>query len=312
MRPVPPATRLLPLLALLLVAAHAWAARAVRVYEVDLAERSGSALQQAMREALVRATGRREAAEDPALARIVAEAAGYVKGYATGPRGESQVIFDGAAVEQAVTAAGRAVWDSARPFTLIALDPPRARAAADAARVELERTATERGLPVSLIPLPLEDSAARPLEAQALLQSAQRYGGDELLVGRGEGETLQWTLYDARGASAPWSGPLSAGIEHTVDLLVPAQASSAQAPEADARIDVEGVRTLSDYANVTRLLQATPGVKRVGLVAAQGTTASFDVTVRGGPAALEQALAGHAHLSAGSSPGGAVLYHYQP
>src|SRR5579871_5207513 len=95
MRPVPPATRLLTLIALLLLAAHAWAARAVRVYEVDLTERSGTALQQAMREARVRATGRREAAEDPALARIVAEAAGYVKGYTTGPRGESQVIFDG-------------------------------------------------------------------------------------------------------------------------------------------------------------------------------------------------------------------------
>ena len=37
----------------------AWAGRPVRVYEVDLAERSGTALQEAMRQALVRATGRR-------------------------------------------------------------------------------------------------------------------------------------------------------------------------------------------------------------------------------------------------------------
>ena len=312
MRPVPPAIRLVLSCALLLLAAHAWAARTVHVYEVDLAERSGTALQAAMREALVRATGRREAADDPALARIVADAANYVKGYTTGPRGESQVMFDGAAVEQAVAAAGRSVWDPARPFTLIALDPPRARAAADAARTELERAAAERGLPVSLIPLPLSDASGKALEAEALLQSAQHYGGDELLVGRGEGEALQWTLYDARGASAAWSGPLAAGIDHTVDLLVPAQASSAQAAEADARIDIDGVRTLTDYAGVTRLLQGTPGVKHVNLVAAQGATASFDVTVRGGAAGLEQALSGQSHLTASGAPGGAVLYHYQP
>ena len=297
---------------LLVVAGAAWAARTVRVYEVDVAERSGAALQAAMREALVRATGRREAAEDPALARIIADAPNYVQGYTTGPRGESQVIFDARAVEQAVSATGRTLWDSARPFTLIALDPPRSRAAADAARTELERAAQERGLPVSLIPLALADANGRPLEADALLQSAQRFGGDELLVGRGEGETLQWTLYDGRGTSGPWGGPLAAGIDHTVDLLVPAQASTAQAAETDTRIDVDGVRSLVDYAGVTRVLQSTPGVKRVSLVAAQAATASFDVTVRGGAEGLQQALAGQAHLTGSNTPGGAILYHYQP
>src|SRR5262249_39602615 len=47
----------------------AWAGRPVRVYEVDLkGGQSPAALQDAMREALVRATGRRESATDPALA----------------------------------------------------------------------------------------------------------------------------------------------------------------------------------------------------------------------------------------------------
>ena len=68
----------------------------MRVYEVDVAERSGTALQDAMRQALVRATGHREAADDPALAALVAEAPQYVKNYTTGPRGEPQVVFDGA------------------------------------------------------------------------------------------------------------------------------------------------------------------------------------------------------------------------
>ena len=45
-----------------------WAGRPVRVYEVDVEGQSTPAVQDAMRQALVRATGRRESADDPALA----------------------------------------------------------------------------------------------------------------------------------------------------------------------------------------------------------------------------------------------------
>ena len=293
----------------------AWAGRPVRVYEVDLAERSGTALQEAMRQALVRATGRREAADDPALAAIVADAARYVSGYTTGARGQSQVVFDGPAVQQAVSAAGRSTWDGDRPFTLVVLDPPRNRAQADAARAELERAAAARGLPISLIPMAVNDGTGKALSAEALLEAAQRFGGDEILVGRGDGAgadgALQWTLY-ARGASESWSGPLAAGIDHTVDHLVPQQAGTAVQAESEARVEVDAVRTLTDYATVTRLLQATPGVRRANLTAAAPESLVFAVTVRGGAAGLEQALAGEKHLSHSGSTAARVLLHYQP
>jgi len=288
-------------------------ARPVRVYEVDIAERSGAALQEAMRQALVRATGRREAADDPALGAIVTNASRYVQSYTTGPRGESQVVFDAAAVQQAISAAGRSVWDADRPFTLIVLDPPRNRAQAEAARAELERAAAARGLPVSLIPMALADSAGKPLAPEALLESAQRYGADALLVGRGEGAAdapLQWTLY-ARAASESWSGPLAAGIDHTVDQLVP-PAGASQLAESDARVEIDNVRSLTDYAMVTRLLQATPGVRRASLVGADPARVQFLVTVRGGAAGLEQALTGQTHLTHSGSADGRTLLHYQP
>src|SRR4030081_2630038 len=156
-----------------------WAAgRPVRVYEVDVEGQSGAAVQDAMRQGLVRATGRRESADDPALASVLADATKYVKGYAVGPRGQAQVVFDAAAVEQAISAAGRSSWDRERPFTLVVLRPPRNRAAEDAARAELERVAAERGLPISLLPLTVVDGDGNLLTAAALLQSAQRYGGD--------------------------------------------------------------------------------------------------------------------------------------
>src|SRR5581483_10467666 len=111
----------------------AWAARAVHVYEVDVSGQSTTALQEAMRQALVRATGRRESANDPALASLVEDAPKYVKSYSPGPRGQTQVIFDRTSVERAIVSAGRSVCDPERPFTLVVLYPPPSRGEADAA-----------------------------------------------------------------------------------------------------------------------------------------------------------------------------------
>src|SRR5215468_2814205 len=249
---------LLALACLLCCALPCEAGRPVRVYEVDIEGQTPAALQDAMRQALVRATGRRESAEDPALASLIGDAQRYVKTYSTGARGEPQVVFDGAAVERAIGAAGRSVWEHERPFTLVVLDPPRTRAAEDAARVELERVAAERGLPISLLPLPLVDSAGNALGPEAMLQAAQRYGGDQILVGRGDdtgpSAPLQWSLY-TRAVSSTWTGPLAAGIDHTVDLLVPQQGTSLAEADAQVRVQIDGVNSLAAYAAVERLLQ---------------------------------------------------------
>jgi hypothetical protein len=292
-----------------------WALRPVRVYEVDIEGQSAAAVQGAMRQALVRATGRRESADDPALAAVVADAPKYVKNYTSGLRGQSQVVFDAAAVEQAIGAAGRSPWDRERPFTLVVLDPPRSRAAEDSARAELERVAAERGLPISLIPLSITDSEGKPLAPEAMLQAAQRYGGDELLVGRGDGGTpdsaLQWTLY-ARAASESWTGSLAAGIDHTVDLLVPQQGTSLAQTDAETSVQIEGVTSLTDYAAVERLLQSLPGVRRANIAAAEGAGATFLVTVRGGAAGLDQALAASTRLVRTGNSGTRTVYRYQP
>src|SRR6266581_7813160 len=80
------------------ISCSAWAGRPVRVYAVDLkGGQSPASLQDAMREALVRATGRRESATDPALANLISEAQNYVKSYSSATRGRPQVIFDGVA-----------------------------------------------------------------------------------------------------------------------------------------------------------------------------------------------------------------------
>jgi hypothetical protein len=299
----------------LLCALPCKAGRPVRVYEVDVERQSPAALQEAMRQALVRTTGRRESADDPALASLVSDAARYVKTYTTGPRGEPQVVFDGAAIERSIAAAGRSVWERERPFTLVVLDPPRARPGGEATRAELERVAAERGLPISLIPLPLKDAAGNALDGAALLEAAQRFGGDQILVGRGADAgpdtPLQWTLY-THALTTSWSGPLAAGIDHTVDLLVPRPATSLADAEAPARIHVDGVSSLVGYAAVERLLQSTPGVRHVNIAAADAGSVTFEVTARGGVAGLEQALAGSARLVRSGAGGESAVYRYQP
>lgn len=294
----------------------AWALRPVMVYAVDLDGQSATGLQDAMREALVRATGRRESAEDPALGSIVADAAKYVRSYATGPHGEPQVVFDDAAVERAIGAAGRSLWDRERPFTLVVLSPPPARADADNERALLEHAAEQRGLPISLIPLTLTDASGNPLNAEALLQAAQSYGGDQVLVGRTDAATapgqLQWTLY-TRAASDSWSGPLTDGIDHAVDLLAPPPGASAGMTEVATRVQIEGVTGLADYADLERLLQSVPGVRNAGVseLTAAGVV-TFEVTVRGGAAGLERGLAGSTRLVRVAAPAMQLLYRYQP
>jgi hypothetical protein len=309
--------RLVSVCALLgvLLPGPASAGRPVRVYEVDVAGQTSPAVQDAMRQALVRATGRRESAEDPALTGLVADATRFVKSYGVGPRGESQVVFDGAAVEQAIGAAGRSVWDRERPFTLVVLIPPRARAAAEAAQAELERVAAERGLPISLLPLAVQDNEGNLLAPAAMLQAAQRYGGDQVLVGRGDAATpeadLQWTLY-TRSVHESWNGPLAAGIDHTVDVLVPMQGTSLAQVESAARVRIDGVGGLAGYVAVTRLLQSVPGVRRANLITAYPDAVAFEVIVRGGAAGLEQSLAGSTRLVRTSAAGAPAVYRYQP
>jgi hypothetical protein len=298
------------------LACDAWAGRPVRVYEVDLkGGQTPSALQDAMREVLVRTTGRRESATDPALASIIADAGNYVKGYTTPNRAQAQVIFDGAAVERAIVTAGRSVWDRNRPFTLVVLYPPLARVADDAARTELDQAAIARGLPVTVVPLSPVDASGNELSRDAFMQMAQRYGGDAVLVGRSDAGApagqLQWTLHTSF-SSESWSGPLAAGINDAVDNMAPSQSGSLSQLETAAKVEVEGVATLTDYASVERLLESAPGVRRVNAGAATGNTIVFDVVARGGADAIGHALAGAAHLARSDAPSARLGYQYRP
>jgi len=308
-------TRLLWLSCLLLPIAT-WAGRPVRVYEIDIkGQPSPAALQEALKRVLVRATGRSEAASDPALAAIVADAGHFMQTSRVAQDGATHVVFDAAALTSAISAAGRSTWDSNRPFTLVVLSPPLTGPAADGARRELDAAAEARGLPISLVPLPLADASGAELSRAALLAAAQQLGGDAILIGRsdtnGSNGAWQWTLYTSF-VSQNWSGGLTAGLNGAVDALARVQDVSEPQAEMVVQVEIDGVSALADYAQVGRLLQGAPGVRSVDVAEASGTMVTFSVRVRGGSPALDKALAASGHFTAGATGGSRMQYTYRP
>ena len=93
---------------------------------------------------------------------------------------------------------------------------------------------------------------------------------------------------------------------------MPQPATSLADADATARVQVDGVDSLSAYAAVERLLQNTPGVRRANIAAANAASVTFEVTARGGAAGLGQALAGSTRLVRESGTGDAIVYRYQP
>jgi hypothetical protein len=304
-------------------------ARTVRVYEVDIrGEATGAVVQDAMRRAIVRATGRREAGTDPAFAALVTDAARYVQSTRKVASGATIVTFDGAAIDQAITAAGRSLWDPERPFTFVVFYPPISGQTLAAARAELDKAAEARGLPINLAPVSVVDSSGAELPRDQILQGAQRMGGDAVLIARSDGPppmpnatgpaagtaasaVWQWTLQTQFGSES-WTGPIDAGINGAVDSLTRAQEATAGVAELEAIVQVSGVATLNDYAAVSRMLEGIPGQKRVSLAEASGTTATFSVLVRGGADTVDRALSNSARLARAGSANGQLLYTYRP
>lgn len=350
------------------------AARRVPVFVVDVSGQSAPALQQAMRAALVRATGHPESATDPVFAPLVAQAQKYVVNYQRGPQGELQVAFNGAQVERAINGLGRSVWSAERPFTLIVLSPMPGQADYEADHAALEQAAQARGLPISIMPLPVTDSSGQLLAQNALLGLVHRFGAEQLLVGQppapaaagpsaapaatpaptapqgpangppetavtapppraptGAGSSLPGQGSNAPPSSVPpaspqwqwtlitpflrrtFTGPLTAGIDGTVDLLAPPAVSGGDGL-SEARVRIEGVSSLTDYGHIELMLEAMPGVTRADVSEVRGNTAVFDLRAAGGAATVARMLATSPHFSPahGQAGGGALVYRYLP
>ena len=303
---------------------RAEATRQVRVYEATVSSQTEAAVQAqaALRQVLVRATGARDAANDPALAGLLANAQAYVLGTRPAGSGSSAlvVMFDGAALERDIIAAGRSIWLSERPVLLVVLTGGPASGAFESRRqVEgaLDSAASRRGQPISVArPEALSLPATGDIPADAALAAGRVRGADAVLVGYGDavpgGGQWRWTL-SAFGNSETWNGTLEEGIHGSADILARNSAAYAALPEVAILVEVDGVPTLKDYARVAELLGAANGVRSVQLAEASGNRAIFAVVARGGVDVVQTGLGGNAHLErADPQAGGTIAYRYRP
>jgi hypothetical protein len=308
--------------ALLLSANPVWATRQVRVYETNVSSQTDPAVQAqaALRVVLVRATGERSAANDPALATLLAQAQQYVVGTQPARGGATTVFFDAGALERDITAAGRTVWGSERPVLLVVLTGGPAAGAFESRRqVEstLDSTGNRRGQPVNIVrPEAVNLPATGDIAPEAALAAAQRARADAVLVGYGDavttGGTWRWNL-TGQGVSETWNGTLEEGVHGAADLFARNAAVFAATPDLAVLVEIEGVLTLKEYASAAGVLTDAPGVRSVQLAEAAGTRGTFSVVTRGGSDALLTALSANARFERiDPKAGGTIAFRLRP
>ena len=281
----------------------------------DVSIRAGEAAinAQAMRAAIVRATGDRRAADDPIYQPLIADADRYVQIRRPATANSlARITLDSAAIERAIDKLGRPRWVSERPVVLgVILSAPRGADPAEV-REALDMAAEQRGLP-----LRLSSASAAGLRADsapsaaALLEAARRAGADMALIGEADGTDWQWTLVDA-SASTVFPGDVTAGVEGTADVLALASQSILSQPLAITRLRVTELASLKEHLATERSLAGLIGVKQVEVVEVGSRTAVFEVHSAGGERVLIEALKGNAKLVRDGASRDPLVYRYRP
>jgi hypothetical protein len=332
-------------LALLLVLGAAQAARFQNLYVVTVPPDAGAPVQRAVAEKtalarlLVRVTGNRAAAADPQLASLINDASSYESSYGVDRQGRPQVGFYAARVDQALTALNYPVWGAERPLTLIwiAVDdgaggrgmlaanelaadlPPATAELLTMIRTELATVSDERGLPIALPLLDLEDLNAVAFTdvwggfEDRVGQGSARYRADAVLIGRVRpgvlGYEFDWLLLKD-GVRQPITGTATRdGLDAVADLY--GAELSTVGGASFARLTVLDVATSADYGRVLSYLETLSVLQSVDVESLEHGVLSLRIAARGDAALIARVLALGGVLSpdggSRAPPGGAPL-----
>jgi hypothetical protein len=286
--------------------------------EATEAGRAGAA-GEALRQVVVRLTGRRAAATDPALAAIYADAPRLARTFRSAAGNQLVVAFDPEAVEARLLQAGQRLWSRERPLTLVLLvsarpgatrslgggaEPEVRRAVASAAQLRGLPLLWPTGLPASVEQQRVDDALAGRLEP--LKDLARQYGADALLVGRVAPPVTTWAWAGPAGEGSA-TGAGDEGVQALADRF---GAQFATAGARAGRIDavVRGVHDLAGYALASNALAALPNVRGVALEEVSGESLHFRVTFDGDADALRRAARDSGRFAPDdSAPAGGAL-----
>lgn len=223
--------------------------------------------------------------------------------------------FDHAAVDKVLRDHGLSVWGATRPSTLawvaVQDEGQRYLLGADSlqpVRELLSHEAKRRGLALLLPLMDLQDQQALPFAdvwggfREPILQASARYRTESVLVGRmyrttsGEWQA-QWTLLES-GQTQSWAaaGALPAevideGVSGAIEVLASRYAPVVGEQAGLLPVTIIDVRTLRDYARVTRYLKSLQQVEHVQVSRVNADQVTFELDVEGGPEAIAQTIA---------------------
>jgi hypothetical protein len=265
------------------------------------ADRS-AAFGEALKVAAVRASGRREAGEAPAIATAAADAQRYVQQYSTTNDRMLKVGFDGRAMENLLSQAGLPLWPAERPPTLVLLFTPGIAAGARAVtaserpaeRAEIERAAQVRGIPLAWPAETVDPSAARARIAAAGSTAA-------VLLGVSSGAAGDWTFGHV-GQTARLQGGPAAGVGLAADTLAARYAPGSTRGVSTVSVRIGGLDGIASYAALTRYLEGLSLVRSASPGELAGGTVLFELVVRGDLELLRRIFAIDGRLAAAPRP----------
>lgn len=292
------------LLMLMLMPVTAYSTRVEGLFqaEVEVASRSKAdreaAVQEAMRNVLVRIIGREDALDEEAVQQLLRRAGDFTEQFAyqqqrlpdsaSGERKLNfQVQFDGTALSREIRRRGLPFWGQERPDVLfwLAIDDQGQRhilaEQGDATQVDtVQQAARQRGLPLMLPLMDLDDQRAIQFTdvaggfTPAIREASQRYRPQIILVcklQRAPGASdwrANWTLlsptqdrsWETRSTSV--SEALEQGVGQAGEWI--AQRYALVSGEEQLRsLTVEGVQDLSAYARVFDYLASLTPIEHV-------------------------------------------------
>jgi uncharacterized protein len=271
----------------------------------------------ALRVAVVRASGRREAAAEPRVAAAAADPARYVQQYSTTADRMLKVGFDSRALEQLLQQANLPLWPAERPATTVYLFLPGIAGGARAVgagerppeRVALERAAQGRGVPLAWPAEQIDAATARE-------RSASTAASHAILVGMAGPGRFEWTFGHA-GQTARGQGGLTDGVDLAADTLADRYAPTSTRGATSVKVRVGGIDNVRSYAALTGYLQELSLVRGLEVDELAGDTVQLRLELRGDVELLRRIVAlDSTHLQAvpsgGTAPGDAPDFIWQP
>lgn len=287
----------------------------VAVAGQDLVTRT-DAMRVALAEVLVKVSGNRNVGTVAGIADLINNAPQYVQQYvyrnAPVPPGQRPtspparnlwVRFDRDGLNKLLRQAGIGIWGRARPALVLWLDMPeqkqRAILGADS-RPEwkqfIDQIAKMRGVPIILPTLDAQDQAALAATdvwtspADGVMQVSARYAAEAVIVARVESSDMTWSgnwiLFEHDGqrtwttAAESRDAAVLDGLQEAIDAV--AERYTAGGSSDDTLLHVTDIRSLEDYARITKYLSSLAAVEKIQLMRIEGAAMIFRVDAQGG------------------------------